>query len=339
MSNFLTAKEVSDLKWRHRTSDRRTADKIKTILMLDKGYSYEEIAKILLLDDSTIRRWHSVYQSDGLEALFQNLYFGSEGKLTLEQKWALSKHLEETVYMTAKEICNYVQNKYGVSFTSKGMTNLLHRLGFTYRKPKHVPGKANPLAQEEFLEKYHELKDAKESEDRIWFIDGVHPLHNSQPAYGWMKKGYDYTLESNTGRSRININGAYNLEDHKVVIEESDWINAQSTMALFEKLLKEQPLGMIYIILDNARYYRSKVVKEFLCHNPRIQLLFLPPYSPNLNVIERLWKFFKKKTLYNTYYEQFSHFRRSCLNFFKNIEIYNAELRTLMTDNFQVIQA
>jgi len=339
MSNFLTAKEISDLKWRHRKADRKTADKIKTLLMLDQGYSYEEIARVLLTDDSTIRRWYSVYESDGLEAMFKNLYVGSEGKLTLEQKQTLSQHLEDTVYITAKEICKYVEDIYGVRFTSKGMTNLLHRLDFTYRKPKHVPGKANALAQEAFLEKYQELKETKGPEDRTYFVDGVHPLHNSQPAYGWLKKGYDYTIRSNTGRSRVNINGAYNFEEQKVIIEESPSINAQSTVALFKKILKEQPLGIIYIILDNARYYRSHVVQAFLGNHPRIQLMFLPPYSPNLNLIERLWKFFKKKITYNTYYEQFSHFRSSCLTFFKNIEIYHDELRTLMTDNFQVIQA
>lgn len=125
MSNFLSQKEINDLKWRHRNSDRKTADKIKTILMLDKGYSFDEIASVLLLDDSTIRRWFRVYQSEGLDGLARSLYQGSEGKLTLEQKQVLSKHLEETVYMTAKEICQYVQKKFGVTFISKGMTNLL----------------------------------------------------------------------------------------------------------------------------------------------------------------------------------------------------------------------
>jgi transposase len=335
---LLSQKEISDLKWRHRNSDRRTADKIKTILMLDKGFSFEEIASVLILDDATIRRWFKVYQEQGLDGLARSLYQGSNGKLTPEQKAALCKHLEETVYMTAKEICNYVENRFGISFTSKGVTNLLHRLGFTYRKAKHVPGKADPKAQEAFLETYHNIKENKSANDRIWFVDGVHPLHNSQPAYGWLKKGYDYTLESNTGRQRININGAYNLEEHKVLNEESNWINAQSTIELFNKIEKEQPNGRIYLVLDNARYYRSQLIQDFVRDHPRIVLLFIPPYSPNLNVIERLWRFFKKKTLYNTYYEQFSHFRRSCLNYFKNIEIYQSELRTLMTDKFQIIQ-
>jgi len=79
------------------------------------------------------------------------LYQGSEGKLTLEHKQVLSKHLEEMVYMTAKEICQYVQKKFGVTFTSKGMTNLLHRLDFSYRKPKQVPVKADPSPKKSFL--------------------------------------------------------------------------------------------------------------------------------------------------------------------------------------------
>lgn len=321
----------------HKTSDRKKADKIKSILLLNDGYLFEEIARILLIDDSTIRRWYSTFEEEGIKGLLRYNYLGSEGKLTKEQIESLNKHLEDTIYLSAKEICHYVKKKYGVRFTIKGMTNLLHRMEFTYRKPKHVPGKANPEAQEDFLEKYAELKENKDPEDRIWFIDAVHTLHNSQPAYGWLKKGFDYTIESNTGRRRVNINGAYNIEDHKVVIDEAITINAQSTISLFKKLLKEQPLGLIYIILDNAPYYRSRKVQEFMQKNQRIQLLFLPAYSPNLNLIERLWKFFKKKVVYNSYYEDFEYFRRCCINFFKKIEKYKPELQSLMTENFQVL--
>ena len=146
-------------------------------------------------------------------------------------------------------------------------------------------------------------------------------------------------LKSNTGRERLNLNGAYNLEDHTVVIQESESINAQSTVRLFEKMMHNQPSGLIYVILDNARYYRSELVRTFVKKNKRIKLLFLPPYSPNLNVIERLWKFFKKKVTYNTYYEKFAVFREYCLRFFKELDKYRAELETLMTDNFQLIQA
>jgi len=91
---------------------------------------------------------------------------------------------------------------------------------------------------------------------------------------------------------RVNINGAYDIAAHKVIIREDESINSQSTIALLEQMLKEQPLGLLYIILDNAKYYRSRIVKDFLEKNQRIQFVFLPPYSPNLNLIERFMEIF-----------------------------------------------
>jgi len=106
-------------------------------------------------------------------------------------------------------------------------------------------------------------------------------LHNSQPAYGWIKKGTTMVIPSNTGWQRINLNRAYCLEDHIAVVHESERVNAQSTIELFENIKKKQPIGRIHIILDNAKYYRSQVIKEYLKYNPRINLVFLPPYCPN----------------------------------------------------------
>lgn len=217
------------------------------------------------------------------------------------------------------------------------MTGLLHELDFRYKKPKHRPGKADFVAQEEFIEEYNDIKNNKAENDRMYFADGVHPLHNSQPAYGWIKKGSEMVLKSNTGRARINLSGAYDIENHTAIVLEEETINAQSAVDLLKKIMKNQPLGMIYIILDNARYNRSKIVNRFVKKNKRIRLLFLPPYSPNLNIIERLWKFFKKKITYNTYYEKFAVFREECLDFFKNIHRYREELEPLMTDNFHLI--
>jgi len=102
--------------------------------------------------------------------------------------------------------------------------------------------------------------------------------------------------------------------------------------------MRKQPLGLINLILDNARYYRSEMVKDFVNKNPRIQLMFLPTYSTNLNTIERLWRFLKNIT-YNMYYEEFSVIRKNCLLFFKNIKKYRPQLETLITDNFELIQA
>jgi len=340
MSGFLTKEQITALRIIHRKSrEKRICYKVNAILLLNSGYSYEQIAEVLLLDDATIRRWHRLFQEKGINSLLADNYIGGVGKLTEKQRQKLVRHLENNVYLTAKEICAYVRKNHGVEYTVKGMTSLLHTLGFRYKKPKHIPGKADVEAQLEFINTYEKLKKKKKEEDRIYFVDGVHPLHNSQPAYGWIRKGTDMVIQSNTGRQRLNLNGAYNIEDHQAIIQESDSINAQSTVSLFEEMLRNQPLGKIYVILDNARYYRSDLVKTFVKKNKRIKLVFLPPYSPNLNIIERLWKFFKKKITYNTYYEKFAVFREYCLRFFKNLDKYRPELETLMTDNFQLIQA
>jgi transposase len=339
MSGFLSSDEIKTLKSLHRSSNRKQADKIKAILLLDQGYEYSEIARILLIDQSTVWRWYETYISVGISGLLKDNYTGGTSKLTEYQQAKLIEHLESNMYLTAKEISAFVKKTFKVKYTPKGMTSLLHQLGFTYKKPKHIPGKADIEAQKAFIKKYRRLQKKKAPEDRIYFMDGVHPMHNSQPAYGWIRKGQNMILKANTGRQRINLNGAYNLEDHTVVIQEAEMINGQSTVSLLTEMLQKQPLGKIYVILDNARYYRSELVQKFVKRNKRIRLLFLPSYSPNLNIIERLWKFFKKKILYNTYYQDFAVFRKYCLNFFKNIEKFRTELQSLMTDNFQLIQA
>jgi transposase len=340
MAGFLTSDQIKSFERMHRVEKRKQpSDKIKAILLLNRGFSHTEVASILLIDMTTVWRWHQIYAEKGLDGLLQDNYCGGSCKLSDAQLADLNEHLENHVYMTAKEICVFVKKTFKVKYTSKGMTSLLHQLDFTYKKPKHIPGKANSAAQQEFIEMYTQLKEDKAAEDRIYFADAAHTLHNSQPAYGWIKKGINMVIPSNTGRQRINLNGAYCIEDHSAVVHESETVNAQSTIELLKEIMRKQPLGLIYIILDNAKYYHSQLVSEFLNQNLRVQFLFLPPYSPNLNVIERLWKFFKKKVTYNSYYAEFAVFRFYCLNFFKNIKKYRPELETLLTDNFQLIQA
>jgi transposase len=233
----------------------------------------------------------------------------------------------------------HVEESYNVLYSVSGMTDLLHRLKFTYKKSKLVPAKADKEKQEHFLKQLEELRASKGKNDPILYMDGVHPQHNTMLAYGWIKKGQDNIIKSNTGRQRININGALDAETHAVITREDERINAQSTIALLEQVEAAYLLAAIlYVICDNARYYRSKLVGQFL-ETSKIQLVFLPSYSPNLNLIERLWKFMKKRVLYNKYYEKFDVFKQTTLGFFENIQQYKTELDSLLTNNFRVLNA
>jgi len=217
------------------------------------------------------------------------------------------------------------------------MQYVLKRLGFVYKKTKAVPGKANAAKQEAFVAAYEELKATKDEDDPIYFVDGVHPQHNSKPSYGWILKGKEKQIRSNTGRQRLNLNGALNAETLEAIVREDPSINAQSTILLLSELeLKHPEAEQIYVILDNARYYRSTLVQEYI-EDSKIALLFLPPYAPNLNLIERLWKFFKKKVLANRYYESYLEFKKTCKAFFRKLPKFQDELDSLLTDNFQII--
>ncbi len=144
----------------------------------------------------------------------------------------------------------------------------------------------------------------------------MHPQHNTKPACGWIPKGEDKEIKSNTRRKRVNINGVLNPETKEIIVIESKTINAQSTIELY-KIIEEmnKDKDKIYVIIDNATYYKNAALKEYL-KNSKIEQIFLPPYSPNLNLIERVWKFMKKEVINNEYYEKYSEFKQKILEFF-----------------------
>jgi len=219
----------------------------------------------------------------------------------------------------------------------EGVTKLLGRLGYVYKKAKGIPGKPDAVRQEAFVVDYKELRATVGSETPIYFSDAVHPLHNPVISYGWVKRGQEREILSNTGRRRLNIHGAIDIQTTAAVIRYEDWVNADAVIRLLQDIEQRNPdAPVIYFICDNAPYYRAKVVTEYL-EGSRIKIIFLPPYSPNLNLIERLWKFFKRNVLYNRYYPTFDKFKGACCDFFENLGVHRAKLRTLLAENFEII--
>lgn len=337
---MLTEKQVSDLKLAHKqTREKRLADRIKAVLYVHFGLSYAEIAKLLLFDEVTVRRYTKQFQEKGMAGLLEYRYIGGRSRLTIKQETELRLFLRDNTKRTAKEVCDFIEKTYGVGFSVIGVTKLLHRLGFTYKKPKIVPGKADKTKQEAFLKMYWETKAQLDPNDRMYFLDSTHPQHNTKPSYGWILKGKtnDKFVKTNSGRERLNLSGALNFNERTCIVFEEKSINKEATIHLLETIKQKQKTGKVYLILDNASYYHARIVKSWILHHPRFKLLFLPSYSPNLNLIERLWRFFHQKITWNRYFETFEEFKNTTLEFFKNLKQYETELSTLMTDNFQLL--
>lgn len=335
----LPSKEKRHLKDRQRqTKDKRVYRKIAVILGLSEGLDYATLSSILSLDESSVRRYEKDYLCSDIDDFLEDNYKGYWGKLNSSQLAKLEKELTKNIYQTTKAVADWIEKEFNIKYHPQGLVHLLRRLGFVYKQTKRIPAKADEMAQREFLCKFKRIKaDLKENEV-LYFGDGVHPQHNTKLANGWIPKGKDKFIKSNSGRTRINLNGVLNPDTKEVIIREEKTINAQSTIELFKKIEeKNQSKDKIYIIVDNARYFRSTLVKEYL-ELSKIQLIFLPPYSPNLNLIERLWKFMRKKVINNQYYEKSTEFRRKLLEFFDNIDIYKDELDSLLTCNFQIFE-
>lgn len=335
---MLTDNQVLQLKLAHKqTRDKRLADRIKAILMLHNGFTYEQIKQALLLDEVTVRRYRKQFQEQGLEGLLEYRYTGGQPRLTVPQEAELKLFLTDNTKRTALEVTHHITNTYGVTFSLIGATKLLHRLGFTYKKPKLIPGKVDLLKQAAFINTYQETKTNLGPKDRIYFLDASHPQHNVKPDYGWILQGkaHDKYVKTNSGRQRLNLNGAFNFNDKTAIVLEEKTINAETMINLLDTITKKQKTGKVYIILDNAKHHHARLVRRWRLHHPRFKFLFLPAYSPNLNLIERLWRFFHQKVTWNHYFETFEEFRRETLTFFNNLTLYEQELATLMTDNFQ----
>ncbi|MBP9842323.1 MAG: IS630 family transposase [Simkaniaceae bacterium] len=341
--NFLSDQERDTLRAQHKQErDKRIADRIKAVLLYDRGWSPQQIAVALFISDQAVRDHIEDYKASKKLAPESG---GSKEKLSKEQSEQIDAHLRTHTYLYVKDIIAYVQATFGVIYTVPGMRTWLQRHGFSYKKPATVPGKASKEQQEEWLAAYEKLRQGLPEDETICFIDGVHPTHNVQPAYGWIKKGVRKEILANTGCSRLNLSGAIDIVSHNIVIQEDQTLNAESTICFFQKIEEAYPCkSKIHVFCDNAPYYRNKAVKQHLTTS-KIELHFLPPYSPNLNPIERLWKWMKERVIYNTYYEQFEDFRAAVMGFFAILSALAVEsvlgqvLRSRVRDQFRPIGA
>lgn len=216
----------------------------------------------------------------------------------------------------------------------------MKRNGFSYHKPAPVPAKADEKAQDRFIETYRKLSSALQNEEKIVFLDSVHPTHQTRLSYGWIGKGTCKELPTTAGQKRINLVGALNLEDMTPITQEYDTINGQSILYFLETFqARMETVKIIHVVLDRARYPTCPEVQEWV-KTSRIKLHFLPPCSPNLNAIERCWKIMHEHVTNNRYYPSFSQFTKAVLTFC-NVTFPQKARQWVdqLTDNFRPVKS
>lgn len=216
----------------------------------------------------------------------------------------------------------------------------LKRLGMAPRKMAAVPAKADVQAQREFHDHVLQpkLEEAKAGQRVVFFVDAAHFVLG--PFLGIVWCFSRLFLKAPSGRQRFNVLGALNALTHEMVTVCNDtYITSQQVCELLDKLAALNPGRLISLILDNARYQRCAKVQEH-ARGLGIELLFLPSYSPNLNLIERFWKFVKKQCLYSRYYAAFAEFKAAISECLDQASFrYKSELDSLLTLRFQTFEA
>lgn len=309
--------------------------KMEALLLKSYGLPHDQIASIVGVCANTLRTYFEDYQEGGISRL-QEIHFYSPTSALSEFTGTLEAHFRDqppaTVLEASARIHEITKIKRGLTQVRKFMQSI----GLKRRKTGSIPAKADVEKQKAFLESELEprLKEAREGKRNLFFVDAAHFVFAPFLGFLWCFKRV--FVKAPSGRMRFNVLGAIDAVSHKLVlITNETYINASSVCSLLAEIAKQNISGPVTLVLDNARYQKCALVQA-TADALKIELLYLPSYSPNLNLIERLWKFVKKRCLYSKYYPDFLSFHRTIATFLTGVHQQHKEnLDSLLSHNFQ----
>ena len=316
----------------------RVQIRMEVMWLKSKGLKNGQIGSLVSLSENTVRKYIKEYEEEGIEKLKEINFYRPESEL-LEYKETLEKYFEKNPPMNIKEAAKRIEELTGIKRSENQVRLFIKRIGMKRLKVGYVPGNADVEAQKEYQEKKLEpvLEEARQGKRAVFFVDASHFVMRAFLGYIWCVRRV--FIKSPSGRKRFNVLAALNAINHQVITVTNDtYITGQQVCELLQKIYDLGLTIPITLVLDNARYQKCRVVME-LAESLGIELLFLPAYSPNLNLIERLWKWVKKRCLYGQYYEDFSDFKNAISSAISQTHLsYKEEMESLLTLKFQTFE-
>ena len=326
------------------TRDKRIYQRLTAVLLVDAGKTRSEVADILHLSLRQVADWLRIFRNKGVDQLTTLHYRGDPGKLSPSQVEQLKEQIRQGRFRNSNQIRSWLEETFGVPYASSGVKDLLRRIGASYHQVTGFLWKADPKKQCQFVKKYQRQKHAAQQpgapQTRFYFVDACHPIWGLDLVYScWLLVGQRFLAGMGGGRKRLNILGAYCPADQEYLDLRltRDNINGEQFVNLLRLLRAMHPETERFVLyVDRARYYDKPVVLEWLKRHPEFHLEQLPTYSPNLNLIERLWKFLKRKAL-SRWHKTFESMQEAVSAVLDHLENYRVELASLMTEKFHII--
>jgi transposase len=325
--------------------DPRVQRKMEALWLKSLGLPHDRIALYAGVSRRTLQRYLNEYHDGGLMALRRCPWHHPEGVLAGHES-SLAEYLREHPPRSAKQAQALIERHTGVR---RGLTQVRHflkgRLGLRWRKTGAIPVPPRETVEEHarkqaaFLREELEprLEQARQGRRQVYFVDAAHFVF--APFLGFLWCAARLFVRAASGRKRYNVLGALDAVSHRLIRVTNDgYINAESVCDLLRAVAGSAVGLPITLVLDNARYQKCALVQG-LASSLGIELLYLPGYSPNLNLIERLWRFVRKQSLDSTYHEDFTQFQAAidgCLN--NLTTLHKAEMDTLLTHKFQMFE-
>lgn len=313
--------------------------KMETLWLKSLNLPHCQICRIADISEMTLTRYLTEYNNGGIEKSEEIKFYKPKSEL-VDFEGTIKEYFTKNPPSTIKEAAFRIKDITGIERKLTQTGKYIKSIGMKLRKVAIIPAKADIEKQKEFIENQlkPKLNEAKLGKRAIYSMDASHFVHAAYIGAIWCFARF--FMKSPSGRQRFNVLGAIDpITKHMITVTNNTYVNAITVCELLDKIAAQHidiPIP-ITIILDNAKYQRCKLVMEKAkLHN--IELLFLPPYSPNLNLIERVWKFVKKEKLYSTYYETFDLFKSAIEDCLSNKESYKKDLETLITTNFQTFE-
>lgn len=323
---------------RYHHPDPRVQRKMEVLWLKSQAVAPGEIARLADVCPNTMRNHLREYEEGGLERL-KEMHYPHPHSALVAHSPTLEDHFQKHPPATVKEAQHEIEQLTGIKRSETQVRRFMKRLGLKCRKVGMIPAKADPEKQAAFKEAQLEprLAEAQAGQRAVFFGDAAHFV--LAPFLGFLWCFTRVFIKAPAGRQRFNVLGALNAITHELVTVTNDtYINATCVCALLDQLAALNLGVPITLVLDNARYQKCALVTA-LAADLHIELLYLPAYSPNLNLIERLWKFVKKECLYSQYYADFASFKAAIQNCLQELPTeHKATLDSLLTLNFQTFE-